>query len=529
MPAVKEVVHIQIGKAGNGIGHEFWRDLCDEHRLEWRKEATRGTYYGDHDAHNHDKFTTHRNVFFNEGSGRGEKARFVPRAILMDLNMQDLAQIAGEPLGELYRPENIIGNDEGSGNCYAKAFHTEGPDLADRCLESVRKEFERCDGLQGVQFVHSISGGTGSGLSGLMMKTLQDYLGDSKVILQSFCLCPTPSKSDMVTEPYNAALGFQDILDHTDMVFLFDNQAITDISQKWMEQDSPSFRNINNIIAWCMSGITCPLRFKGPLNADLRKMHTNLVPFQKCHFLISGFAPLTAPNSTKYRKITLQDLAQQMISKDSMTVKCDPLNPGDPREGVLRARFLACWASWRGDIPASEADDIAYNLTKSGSRYDKFFPDWIPNGIASNNCAVAHSMHSFGSTGGGEEHHGAGKSVTFISNNTAVHEVFDRVGATWDKFYDHKAYIHVYEQEGISQQDMMESRNCLQYISDQYCEMAQWDDQILKEMGGGWMIRESAIRTDEQQRIAQELKELGNGRAGSDMVIKSAPRGPGGY
>ena len=42
---------------------------------------------------------------------------------------------------DLYRPENIIGNDESSGNCYAKAFHTEGPDLADRCLEMVRKEF----------------------------------------------------------------------------------------------------------------------------------------------------------------------------------------------------------------------------------------------------------------------------------------------------------------------------------------------------------------------------------------------------
>ena len=31
-------------------------------------------------------------------------------------------------------------NDEGSGNCYAKAFHTEGPDIADQVLEKVRKE-----------------------------------------------------------------------------------------------------------------------------------------------------------------------------------------------------------------------------------------------------------------------------------------------------------------------------------------------------------------------------------------------------
>eukprot|EP00971_Amphidinium_carterae_P268973 5336185-Amphidinium_carterae.1 len=42
-------------------------------------------------------------------------------------SLQDLAQISQSQLGDLYRPENVIGNDEGSGNCYAKAFHTEGP------------------------------------------------------------------------------------------------------------------------------------------------------------------------------------------------------------------------------------------------------------------------------------------------------------------------------------------------------------------------------------------------------------------
>lgn len=56
-----------------------------------------------------------------------------------------LFQLHLRPSQDLYRPENIIGNDESSGNCYAKAFHTEGPDLADRCLEMVRKESLSCE------------------------------------------------------------------------------------------------------------------------------------------------------------------------------------------------------------------------------------------------------------------------------------------------------------------------------------------------------------------------------------------------
>ena len=54
-------------------------------------------------------------------------------------NFHDFLSLSWAP-EDLYRPKNIIGNDESSGNCYAKAFHTEGPDLADRCLEMVRKE-----------------------------------------------------------------------------------------------------------------------------------------------------------------------------------------------------------------------------------------------------------------------------------------------------------------------------------------------------------------------------------------------------
>ena len=34
-------------------------------------------------------------------------------------------------------------------------------------------------------------------------------------------------------------------------------------------------------------------RFPGQLNADLRKLAVNMVPFPRLHFFIPGFAPLT--------------------------------------------------------------------------------------------------------------------------------------------------------------------------------------------------------------------------------------------
>jgi hypothetical protein len=61
-----------------------------------------------------------------------------------------------------------------------------------------------------------------------------------------------------------------------------------------------------------MSGVTTCLRFPGQLNADLRKLAVNMVPFPRLHFFMPGFAPLTARGSQQYRALTVPELTQQV-------------------------------------------------------------------------------------------------------------------------------------------------------------------------------------------------------------------------
>lgn len=68
-----------------------------------------------------------------------------------------------------------------------------------------------------------------------------------------------------------------------------------------------------------MSGVTTCLRFPGQLNADLRKLAVNMVPFPRLHFFMPGFAPLTARGSQQYRALTVPELTQQVGSN---IVKC---------------------------------------------------------------------------------------------------------------------------------------------------------------------------------------------------------------
>ncbi|KAK7175372.1 hypothetical protein R3I93_002319 [Phoxinus phoxinus] len=48
-------------------------------------------------------------------------------------------------------------------SAWAKGHYTEGAELVDSVLDVDRKEAESCDCLQGLQFTHSLCGGTGSG------------------------------------------------------------------------------------------------------------------------------------------------------------------------------------------------------------------------------------------------------------------------------------------------------------------------------------------------------------------------------
>jgi tubulin beta len=94
------------------------------------------------------------------------------------------------------------------------------------------------------------------------------------------------------------------------------------------------------------AGITCCLRFPGQLNADLRKLAVNLIPFPRLHFFMVGFAPLTSRGNQQYRQTTVSELTQQMW--DAKNMMC----AADPRHG----RYLTASAMFRGKMSSKVRD-----------------------------------------------------------------------------------------------------------------------------------------------------------------------------
>ena len=86
----------------------------------------------------------------------------------------------------------------------------------------------------------------------------------------------------------------------------------------------PTYGDLNHLISATMSGVTASLRFPGQLNADLRKIAVNLIPFPRLHFFMVGFSPLTSRGSAPYKKLNVSELTKQMFSATNMMCAADP-------------------------------------------------------------------------------------------------------------------------------------------------------------------------------------------------------------
>ena len=92
-----------------------------------------------------------------EDKAKGTKltsgGKFVPRAILVDLEPGTMDSVRSGPYGGIFRPDNFVFGQSGAGNNWAKGHYTEGAELVDSVLDVVRKEAESCDCLQVIRML----------------------------------------------------------------------------------------------------------------------------------------------------------------------------------------------------------------------------------------------------------------------------------------------------------------------------------------------------------------------------------------
>ncbi|KNC48695.1 tubulin [Thecamonas trahens ATCC 50062] len=466
---VRELITIQVGQCGNQVGCRFWDLALAEHSKAaeeaggGRERERAGPVYDD----------ALSSFFTNVDSRSGRRldvgsrlASLRARAVLVDMEEGVVNSIAASPLGELFEAKQFITDQSGSGNNWAHGHAMYGPQYADALAESIRVQAEACDSLQSFFSLHSMGGGTGSGLGTFILNLLADEY--PSVYRFTTAVFPSPD-DDVVTSPYNSVLAAAQLVEHADCVLPLENasllsilsrievdltprerarrkadSALTDAPDYASDSSASSsayvagtggavkkkkaraFDKMNNIAARLLLNLTASMRFEGSLNVDLNEVTMNLVPFPRLHFLLSSLTPLYS-----LADVALPPRALNQMFSDAFA-PAHQLTSVDPRVGA----YLACGLMVRGDVLMS---DIRRNIDRMKPRLN--FAYWNQEGWKVGLCATPPI--------------GQKRSLLTLANHTGMATMFDGLRARFLKLYARKVYIHHYtkyiEQEAFTQ------------------------------------------------------------------------------
>ncbi|CAD6582705.1 MAG: Tubulin beta chain (Beta tubulin) [Tremellales sp. Tagirdzhanova-0007] len=457
--------------AGNQIGTAFWDNILQASfctSMVWivsvpfwttlvyafsrqtgpslfRRDVESGKHIGN-DQQQLDKV----DVYFTEASN----SKYVPRSIQVDLEPAVVDVVRSGPLANLFRPDTFVHGQSGAGNNWAKGYYTEGElmndvqligaELIDPIMDVLRRQAENTDSFQGFQVLHSLGGGTGSGLGALLLGKIREEYPDR--MLATFSIFPSPKVSNTVVEPYNAILSTHNLVENSNITCCIDNEALYQICVSELKQKTPEYRDLNALIAKVMSGFTTTLRFPGVLNSDLRKLAVNMVPFPRLHFFTVGYAPLVASGTKSFTATNVQELTAAIFQKKSLMAAIDP----------AMGKYLTVSVAYRGRLSMRDIEAAVWQFQDKNSAH---FVPWIPNSSLTTLCTVP-------PVGGGAA------AATLVANTTAISEVFKRSQGQFRQLFKRRAFTHWYTNEGMDETEFEEAENNLLDLCSQYDQYA---------------------------------------------------------
>ena len=396
------------------------------------------------------------------GDGKGSIRALKARAVVVDMEEGVTNELLSGPMRDVFDTKQFITGQSGSGNNWACGSHHYGPMYRDTLLEAVRRQAEDADSLQSFLLLHSLGGGTGSGLGSYMLGALADEYPD----VYRFSVSVFPSEDDdVVTSPYNAMLSCAALAEHADCVMPVENQALMDIVTSIQSKSLGSQRGsslsgldsgdvggraghggkpwdgMNGIAANLLLNLTAGMRFDGSLNVDINEISTNLVPFPKLHFLLSSMSPV-AVSADRGRNIpaprTMDQIFTEVFGRDRQLASVDP----------RRSTYLACALMLRGGVNISDANRNVERLRRGLK-----MAHWVSDGFKVGLCDRAPV--------------GTPYSALCLANNCAMQRPLDAMNERFGKLRKRNVYLHHYT-EYMDLADIDGAAECIQDLGAEY-------------------------------------------------------------
>ncbi|KAJ3442288.1 tubulin beta chain-related [Anaeramoeba flamelloides] len=414
---MSEIISLFIGQSGNGVCTEFLKLIAEEHGL-----SENGKYQGDQ-GYQLENIQT----YFEEQSSE----KYISRSINIDVNPTPVENLQDNKYFPLLNQKNFIKPDFGNGISFAKGYYTHGTEISNDVENVIRKEVEKTNKFQGFQFIHSIAGGTGSGLASLLTEKVEEEYKKKAVYNYTIFPFTDPNKEKNLLAPYNIVLSLHYLIELSHFTILLDNDQLDYLSKKKLQIKEPDFNNFNSIISRCISGVTSSMRFPGKLNCDLNKICHNLIFFPRLHFVCPSIYPTNWLNSTGDEYFDIEEFTNQFLNSENFLVFIDP----------IKEKYFTIQSIFRGVLPIGSIEENLYKIQKYKQIQS---PKWMNSNIINTAYSqIPPTNQNF--------------DVTSLSNTTAILPKFKRLLNNFTNYFKKKMYMKNFSYDGMEEMEFLEA------------------------------------------------------------------------
>lgn len=445
-----EIITIQVGQCGNQVGKQFWSQLAKEHGIDRDGQSIESD--DPNTARDDDT-----NPFFKLNDG----SRYTPRALMVDLEPSAIQDVQTHFPG-FFDPRNVwISPEElGAGNSWSKGYDY-GLSNQDEFLNMIDKEIDATENFEGFQLLHSVAGGTGSGLGSSLLEAISDRY--PKKFLTTYSVFPS-DESEVVIQPYNTILTLRRLSENSDASIVFDNNALLNLTSKVFRDPYTSYLHTNQLISAAMSSITNSLRFPSYMYNSLPSIFSTLVPTPDLHFIIPGFTPFTSDYVTAGKELknnTAYDVLLDLFDGSSSLVSRSTDNP----------TYYNVYCSLIGAV---ERSDVLRATSKAQQRLN--FAPWSFSSVHVNVGRRSPYLAA-------QTHHNYVNGL-ILANTSSVVSLFNGACKTFDKIFSKGAFLNAFKDGKMFQNgwdEFVESRQVVQNLMEEYlaAEQETYLDDVL--------------------------------------------------
>lgn len=347
-------------------------------------------------------------------------------------------------------------------------------------MNSIRYELEYCDYSPFLFIIHSLAGGTGSGLGTKITESVGELFPE--IIKVNLAIVPFSSFNEIIVQYYNAILSLSKITSTfvSDGTILFENEVAQYLCKTIGGIDRPTMRDINDVIASNVMPILLPKYDAANLsngesyNQKLLSDDIRSLCHNPCYKLLDvKTVPQTFQKSIDYTYDSwgaLLSTINRMQTKGSFSERGCGINFSEGINGLGGSESIKTVASvltFHGHDSFDALNNIktsiatSHGVNNSQKLYTASYS--TPAGAATLQYTPPHCsnlLYTAPITTHATSYrqvNGYQRSISVLSNSNSVVPFLQRVHQRATDLYTNRAYLHQYSAYGVEESDFVTS------------------------------------------------------------------------